>query len=133
MAQNNDVVFDAEFWGYKEFCDNLTCPSHQSGFPVYYYPKDSLRFYLLDQRELNEFWKCCVRDQEIFCEKKCDRCNVCKYVSVVYEELKQNYFFDFDKSSDRQPVLWKVFSINLDKKLMPVLAEIEIAKTVCWV
>ena len=29
MAQNNDeinVVFDAEFWGRKEFCDNLSWP-----------------------------------------------------------------------------------------------------------
>ena len=64
MAQNN-VVFDAEFWRRKEFCNNLTCPGHKSGFPVYHYPKVLLKFYLLNRQELNEFWQCCVRDQSV--------------------------------------------------------------------
>ena len=130
MAQNNTVVSDAELWCRKEFCDNLTCQGHKSGFAVYHYPKTLLKFYLLNRQELNEFWQCCVKDQEIFCEWNCTSCRICKWVSCVYAELKDNYFFDFDKKSRKQLILWKVFSAYLDKKLLPCLAEIEIAKSV---
>ena len=64
---------------------------------------------------------------------KCSSCRICKWVSAVYAELKDNYFFDFDKDSNKQPVLWKIFSAYLNKKKLPVLVKIEIAQSVSWV
>ena len=127
MAQSIDF-FDTTFWHKKEFCDNLTCRGHKPGVTVYIYPKSNIKFYLLNRQQLNEFWKCCVEDQKVFCEWSCTSCRICKWVTTVYNELRDHFFFDFDRQKDKQPILWKVFSSYLDKKLLPCSVEIEIAE-----
>ena len=85
----------------------------------------------MNRHQLNEFWNCCLNDQKTFCSLIChDSFKVCKLVKTVYTELKDNFFFDFDKtkSMDQQPYLWKAFTSYLDKKCLPVLVEIQIIK-----
>ena len=121
--------FHSTFWLRKEFCDNLTCKGHNPTLPVHIYRENNIKFYLFNRKQLNEFWQCCVEDQKVFCDWGCSNsCQICKWVKAVYNELRDNFFFDFDRSNNKQPILWKVFSSNLDKKLHPCLVEIEIAE-----
>ena len=81
----------------------------------------------MNRKQLNEFWQCCVRDQQHFCDLGCpNSCKICPWVKAVYKELRDNLFFDFDRSKEQQPVLMKVFSSLLDRKLLPCLVEIQI-------
>ena len=98
--------------------------------PVHIYRESNIKFYLFNRKQLNEFWQCCVEDKKAFCDYwSCQSsCQICKWVSAVYVELRDNFFFYFDRSNDKQPILWKVFSSHLDKKLRPCLVDIEIAE-----
>ena len=70
-----------------------------------------------------------MRDQQHFCDLGCsDSCKMCWWARTVYNELRDNFFFDFDRSKEQQPNLWKVSSSLLDKKLLPCLVEIQIAE-----
>ena len=70
-----------------------------------------------------------MRDQQHFCDLGCPySCKICRWVRTVYNELRDNFFFDFDRSKEQQPILWKVFNSLLDKKLLPCLVEIQIAE-----
>ena len=122
--------FHLTFWHRKEFCDNLTCKGHDPPLPVHIYPEIKIKFYLLNRKQLNEFWQCCVEDKKVFCDDWFfpSSCKICKWVTAVCAELRDNFFFDFDWSKEEQPILWKVFSSNLDKKLRPCLVEIEIGE-----
>ena len=119
------------FRDYNEFCVNLTCQGHKPPLQVNIEKETSTMFYGLNRQQLNDFWQSCIRDQKTFCSLVCpESCKVCKWVKTVYNELRDNFFFDFDrsKSNDEQPYMWRVFSSYLDKKLLPVLAEIQIIR-----
>ena len=47
-----------------------------------------------------------MKDQEVFCPEKCNKCNVCKFLAQAYEELKDSWFFTSNKSLPSQPILW---------------------------
>ena len=111
----------------KRICDNLTCQGHDPPLQINIEKESGIKFYTMNRQQLNEFWQCCIRDQQSFCSLICaDSCKICKWVKTVYNELRDNFFFNFDHSKDQQPFLWKVFSSLLDKKLLPCLAEIQI-------
>ena len=113
----------------NEFCENCTCKGHNPPLEVID-DENGYSFYVMNRLQLNEFWMCCLNDQKFFCLLICpESCTVCKWVKSVYNELKDNFFFDFDKSKTDQPVLWKVYSSYLDKKLRPCLVQIEVIRT----
>ena len=117
------------FRDYKEFCDNLTCPGHKPPLQINVEKETGTKFYTMNRLQLNEFWQCCLRDQQAFCSLICtESCKICKWVKAVYYELRDNFFFDFDRSRDEQPILWNVFSSLLDKKMLPCLVEIQTIK-----
>ena len=121
--------FNATFWLRKKFCDNLTCKGHNPGLIVHSYPESNIKFYLFNRKQLNEFWQCFVEDKKVFCDSNCpSSCKICKWVTAVYNELRDNFFFYFDRANNKQPILWNVFSSNFDKKLLPCLVEIETAE-----
>ena len=83
----------------------------------------------MNRLQVNEFWQCCLRDQQAFCYLICTGSRkICKWVRTVDNELRDNFFFHFDRSKDKQPILWRVFSCFLDKKLLPCLVEIQTIK-----
>ena len=127
MAKAVDF-FNLTYHNYKEFCDNCTCEGHNPPLKVNV-DENGFYFYTLNRLQLNEFWKCCLRDQKFFCSEICTKsCSVCKWVKTVYNELRDNFFFDFDRSKTEQPILWKVYSSYLDKKLRPCLVEIQVIR-----
>ena len=116
------------FRDYNEFCVNLSCKGHKPPLQINCDKETGTMFYTMNRHQLNEFWHCCLNDQKTFCSVVCpDSCKVCKWVKTVYNEMRDNFFFDFDrsKSMDEQPHLWRVFSSYLDRKAFPVLAEIQ--------
>ena len=128
MARHIDF-FRLTYQARKEFCDNVTCKGHDPPLQINIERESGIKFYTMNRKQLNEFWQCCVRDQQHFCDLGCpDSCKMCRWVRTVYNELRDNFFFDFDRSKDQQPMLWKVFSSLLDKKLFPCLVEIQIVE-----
>ena len=119
------------FRDYNEFCVNLTCQGHKPPLQINVEKETGTMFYTMNRQQLNNFWQCCIRDQKTFCSLVCpESCKVCKWIKTVYNELRDIFFFDFDrtKPNNEQPYLWRVFSSYLDKKLLPVLAEIQIVR-----
>ena len=128
MASHIDF-FRLTFRSRKDFCDNVTCEGHDPPLQINIEKESGIKYYTMNRKQLNEFWECCLRDQKSFCSLVCtESCRICNWVKTVYNELRDNFFFDFDGSKDQQPILWKVFSSLLDKKLLPCLVEIQIIK-----
>ena len=126
MARHIDF-FRLTYRDQKEFCDNLTCISHDPPLQVSIERESGIKFYTMNRKQLHEFWQCYVRDQQHFCDLGCpNSCKICPWVKAVHKELRDHFFFDFDRSKEHQPVLWKVFSSLLDRKLLPCLVEIQV-------
>lgn len=83
----------------------------------------------LNRKQLEEYWKCVVRDQEVFCPNKYNNCYVCKSLTEVYENLKDCYFFSPRKDMPYQPIFWQLFTNATDHKNVPVFRA-KIGKTV---
>ena len=116
MAREKEFYY-LTFRDYKEFGDNLTCQGHKPLLQINVEKETGAKFYTMNRLQLNEFWQCCLRDQQTFCSLICtESCKICKWVKTVYNKLRDNFFFDFDRSKDEQPILWRVFSCFLDKK-----------------
>ena len=59
------------FCDYKEFCDNLTCKGHNPPLQIDVEKETGTKFYTLNRLQLNEFWQCCLGDQQTFCSIIC--------------------------------------------------------------
>ena len=119
--------FDSEKMGVINECDRMSCIlNRKHDFDVYFHHVSDESFYCLNRKQLGEFWHCVIEDQNSFCPEKCEKCDVCKELAEVSENLQDGYFF---KSSEHkhQPVSWKVIFKrgNNSKKF-----RIEIAKTI---
>ena len=55
---------------------------------LYFFIKNNQYFYCLNRKQLEEYWGCIVKDQEVFCPEKCNKCVVCKFRTKTYDELK---------------------------------------------
>ena len=117
MLTLKNCCFDSELFGTRFECDRLTCKGkHYPEFQLYRRNVSGCLFYILNEKQLHEYWGCCVRDQEEFCPEKCGKCTVCKFLVSTYNELVRNYFFN--NSIDYKPILWRVFTRYLDKKII---------------
>ena len=119
--------------GYlRDKCCNCTCQGHTPSLTIET-DEDDCRYYLLNREQLNEFWVCTIGEQLNFCKKesnpcKAQTCQICRFVNNLYLALICNHFFDFDDEQVEQPVLWRVYTRFLDKKINPFLVKIDIAK-----
>ena len=94
MARHIDF-FRLTYRARKEFCDNLTCIGHDPPLQVNIERESGIKFYTMNRKQLNEFWQCCVRDQQHFCDLECpNSCKICPWVKAVYNKLRDNFFFD---------------------------------------
>ena len=96
---------------------------------LYFFIKNNQYFYCLNRKQLEEYWGCIVKDQEVFCPEKCNNCVVCKFLTKAYNELKSAYFFSARKDIPYQPILWRIFTDVTDKN-GKIIFRIEIGKTV---
>ena len=67
-------------------------------FTLFFHKINNTSFYCLNRKQLEEYWKCIVKDQEVFCPEKCNKCDVCELLSKAHEELKDSWFFTPNKS-----------------------------------
>ena len=121
--------FDADVIGKWTECDRLSCEGNHTEFTLFFHKTNNESFYCLNRRQLEEYWKCVVKDQEVFCPDKCNNCYVCKSLTEVYENLKDFYFFSPRKDMPYQPIFWQIFTNATDHKNKPVFRA-EIGKTV---
>ena len=119
--------FHADVIGKGTECDRLSCEGKHTEFTLSFHKVNNTSFYCLNRKQLEEYWKCIVKDQDVFCPEKCNKCDVCEFLSKAYEELKDSWFFTPNKSLSYQPILWQIFT--KDQKNNSVLRT-EIAKTV---
>ena len=68
-----------------------------------------------------------MKDQEVFCPEKCNKFDVCEFLSIAYGKLKDSWFFTPNKGLPYQPILWQI--ATEDQKNNSVF-RIEIVKTV---
>ena len=131
MAKAIDNFFHLTYSENRNSCVNVCCLGHSSPLKVNV-DINNCYYYVMDRLRLNEFWNCCLEDKKNFCSERCVNfyCAVCKWVRFVYNELEQNFFFDFDTTRNEQPYLWKVYSSFLDKKSQPFLIKIEILRRI---
>ena len=116
----------------RKKCCNCCCKGHQPGFQTFV-DDFGLKYYLLNREQLNEFWACTIGEQLFFCKKESECCKtlscyVCRFVDAFYLALVNREFFNFDKTEEKEPVLWRVYTRYLDKKIDPFLVKIDIAK-----
>ena len=91
MARHIDF-FGLTYRARKEFCNNLTCKGHDPPLQINIERESGIKFYTMNRKQLNEFWQCCVRDQQHFCDLGCpDSCKMCRWVRTVYNELRDSF------------------------------------------
>ena len=83
----------------------LSCEGKHTEFTLFYHKIFQEYSYCLNRKQLEEHWKCIVKDQEVFCREKCNNCVVCKFLTKEYDELKSAYFFSARKDMPYQPIL----------------------------
>ena len=119
--------FEAGIIGKRVECDRLSCVGKHTEFTLFFHKINNTSSYCLNRKQLEEYWQCIVKDQEVSCPEKCNKCDVYKFLAQAYEELKDSWFFTPNKSLPSQPILWRIFT--KDQKNSSVFRT-EIAKTV---
>ena len=69
--------FDADVIGKPTECDRLNCEGKHTEFTLFFHKVNNTSFYHLNRKQLGEYWKCIVKEQEVFCPEKCNNCDVC--------------------------------------------------------
>ena len=103
-----------------ESIQNLLC---------FFYKVNNEYFYCLNIKQLDEYWECIIKGQEIFCSEKCHDCVVCKFLTEAHDGLRRGYFLSPRKDAPYQPILWKIFT-NVIGKTNKSILRVEIGKTV---
>ena len=96
-------------------------------FTLFFHKINNTSFYCLNRKQLEEYWKYIVKDQEVFCPEKCNKCDVCKFLAQAYVECKDSWFFTPNKILPSQSILWRIFTKDQNKNSV---FRTEIAKTV---
>ena len=73
--------FEAEVIGKQAERDRLSCEGKHTEFTLFYHKINKKYFYRLNRKQLEEYWKCIEKDQEVFCPEKCNNCVVCKFLT----------------------------------------------------
>ena len=116
--------YDSVLIGTRSKRDTLQCQgNHNPVFNVFHHKVNNQYFYCLNRKQLGQYWRCVVEDRDYFCSSRCDRCSICKEMTV-FSELQGSWFFypkttvadNFDQIP-YQSVLWCIFTSILDKKI----------------
>ena len=116
--------YDSVLIGTRSKRDRLQCQgNHNPVFNVFHHKVNNQYFYCLNRKQLGQYWRCVVEDRDYFCSSRCDRCSICKEMTV-FSELQGSWFFypkttvanNFDQIP-YQSVLWCIFTSILDKKI----------------
>ena len=116
--------YDSVLIGTRSECDRFQCQgNHNPVLNVFYHKVKNQYFYCLNGKKLGQYWRCVVEDRDYFCSSRCDRCSICKEMTV-FSELQGSWFFypkttvanNFDQIP-YQSVLWCIFTSILDKKI----------------
>ena len=116
--------YDSVLIGTRSKRDRLQCQgNHNPVFNVFHHKVKNQYFYCLNRKQLGQYWRCVVEDRDYFCSSRCDRCSICKEMTV-FSELQGSWFFypkttvanNFDQIP-YQSVLWCIFTSILDKKI----------------
>ena len=115
----------------KEKCCNCSCKGHIPYLKTFV-DDFGCKYYLVNRDQLNELWACTISEQLNFCRKEsrnCEKgeCFVCRFVDAFYVALVSNHFYDL-VNQEKKPVLWRVYTRYLDKKIAPFLVKIQIEK-----
>ena len=77
----------------------------------------------MNQKQLDQYWQCVIKDGDTFCPDRCEKCSICKEMTHVFTELQDSFFFHPKQSlaNNDDPVsyqlfLWRVFNSVIDKK-----------------
>ena len=91
-------------------CDPLNCEvNHNPAFDILFHEVNNEYCHCLYRQQLGQYWRCVVENHNLLCPRKCDKCNVCKEVSLIFTNLQESDFFI-------QILRWLV-PINLIKQL----------------
>ena len=110
--------------GTRSECDRVICEGkHTPVFNLYYHKVNNEYFYCLNRDQLGQYWQCVIEDRDVFCPDRCDKCNICKEMSVVFTfAIQKSYFFypkidlaNNHKEIPYQPILWRIFAGVIDK------------------
>ena len=59
--------FEADVIGKRVECDRLSCVGKHAEFTLFFHKINNASFYCLNRKQLGEYWKCIMKDQEVFC------------------------------------------------------------------
>ena len=85
--------YDSVLIGTRSKRDTLQCQgNHNPVFNVFHHKVNNQYFYCLNRKQLGQYWRCVVEDRDYFCSSRCDRCSICKEMTV-FSELQGSWFF----------------------------------------
>ena len=90
--------FETDVIAKRTECDRLSCEGKHTEFTVFHHKINNEVFYCLNRKQLEEYWKCVIKDKEVFCPEKCNNCVVCKFLTGAYDVLKDAFFFQLQKT-----------------------------------
>ena len=119
--------FDAQVVGTQKECDILNCDGKLTEFTLFFHKVNNEYFYCLNRKQLDEYWECIVKDQEIFCSEKCHDCVVCKFLIEASDGLRRIYFFHQEKTC-LISLFYGIFLLMLSTKLLNLFLELKLEK-----
>ena len=119
--------FDAQVVGTEKECDKLSCDGKNTEFSLLFHKVNNEYFYCLNRKQLDEYWECIVKDQEIFCSEKCHDCVVCKFLTEAHDGLRRSYFFHQEKTR-LISLFYGKFLLILSTKLINLFLELKLEK-----
>ena len=119
--------FDAQVVGTQKECDILNCDGKHTEFTLFFHKVNNEYLYCLNRKQLDEYWECIVKDQEIFCSEKCHDCVVCKFLTEASDGLRRIYFFHQEKTC-LISLFYGKFLLMLLTKLLNLFLELKLEK-----
>ena len=119
--------FDAQVVGTQKECDKLSCDGKHTEFSLLFHKINNEYFHCLNRKQLDEYWECIVKDQEILCSEKCHDCVVYKFLTEAHDGLKRSYFFHKEKTCLIN-LFHRKFLLMLSTKLINLFLELKLEK-----
>ena len=70
--------FYSEKLGVRNECDRLSCANGKHYFALFFHRTNNESFYCLNGRQLTEYWRCVIAEQEAFCPGRCCKFDIYK-------------------------------------------------------
>ena len=114
---------DSLLIGTRSECDRLICAKgkHAPVFNLYYHKVNNEYFYCVNREQLGQYWHCVIEDRDTFCPDRCDKCKMCKEMSMFLLNCQIVIFYprtdpaNSQEEISYQPILWRIFTSVIDK------------------